>query len=109
MSPRAVGDGDTLEFGRDIVTDDITVVARSSGEAISLYIGALAAGNRLDLRGLAFGTSSGIDEFGFVGTTWGRGDITGRALFSTTAGITEARRVGTQWARTGKSRWSPSP
>ena len=82
----AAGDVDSLEFDWGIVPAEVMVVAHSSGETVSLFIGDLADGDRLDLRGIAYGERSGIDQFSFLDTGWDRGDLVSRAIFAKSAG-----------------------
>ena len=79
-------DRDTLEFGQGIEQNEVLVVARSSGEALSLFVEELTAGDRLDLRGVSFGTAYGIDQVSFVNGSWSRSDLISRAIFSKNAG-----------------------
>jgi Ca2+-binding RTX toxin-like protein len=86
-SGTAAGEHDVLAFGREIFAAQATVVARSSGETLSIFLDAVAGGGRIDLRGVAFGERSGIDEYGFGDTAWSRGDLAAQAVFSKTAGV----------------------
>jgi Ca2+-binding RTX toxin-like protein len=79
-------DRDEIEFDLSLAPADISVVASSSGERISLFVRGLGSGDRIDLRGLGYGERSGIEELSFAGGTWSRGDITAHAVFSKTSG-----------------------
>ncbi|WP_197410485.1 calcium-binding protein [Sphingopyxis sp. H081] len=79
-------DRDTLEFGHGIEQNEISVVARSAGEALLLFVGEMGGGDRLDLRGVSFGTVSGIDQVSFETGAWSRSDLISRAIFSKNAG-----------------------
>jgi Ca2+-binding RTX toxin-like protein len=85
-----VDEHDVLEFGREIDAQEATVVARSAGESLSIFLSELVGAGRIDLRGVAFGDTSGMDEYRFGDETWSRGDLTGAAIFSKTAGATVA-------------------
>lgn len=78
-----LADLDRLEFGTGIGPGDLTVVARSSGETLSLFV---SGGGRLDLRGVTLGDRSGIDEVSFTNATWSRGDLLAQAIFAKTTG-----------------------
>ncbi len=79
-------DIDLLEFDVVMTPEDVLVVAHSSGETVSLFIGELADGDRIDLRGIAYGERSGIDQFSFFDASWDRGDLVSRAVLAESAG-----------------------
>ena len=87
-------DHDTLEFGSGIEQDDLVIVARSSGEELSLFINGDTSGDRIDLRGNTFGQRSGIEEFAFAEGNFSRSDLLARVVFSKDAGLSVAGTSG---------------
>jgi Ca2+-binding RTX toxin-like protein len=79
-------DVDELEFDTQIEAGDLLVVVNSAGEAVSVYVGDVAAGDRIDLRGLAFGDRVGIETFSFADEEMSRGELIAKAVFAKTAG-----------------------
>ncbi|MEN7536463.1 calcium-binding protein, partial [Aurantiacibacter flavus] len=77
---------DVLEFGEEIAASDITVVAHSGGVDLSLLVGAVSSGDRIDLRGAVTNLAQGIEETSFTGGSWSKADITNRAVLAKTAG-----------------------
>ncbi len=90
----ATQDVDKLEFDWGVFPDEIVVVAHSAGEWLSLVIGEILAGDRIDLRGISYGERSGIDQFSFFDTSWDRGDLVSRALFARDEGSALAGTAG---------------
>ncbi|MXO65949.1 calcium-binding protein, partial [Altericroceibacterium endophyticum] len=77
---------DILEFGHNVSSNDITVVAHSAGVDLSLLVGDASTGDRIDLRGAVTNGAEGIEEFNFTDADWSKTDLASRAVYSKTAG-----------------------